>query len=378
MLRNSLTWLKQRAAGICAVGLLMGTGLWIISEQQSALTPAKLQQAKLPVTVLEVTPAEAQFDISATGITMARWSTEIIASVSGRVEEVADGTLPGSLVKQGDVLASIQDVDYLAEIKTAQARLSEAELNLAEILSRQHVVTTIDNASTAFGRFEPHVRAAKANFNAADTALASANRQLADTTIKAPFNAVVIADLIHAGKWVNSGDALFLMAASDFLDIKVELSEQNWQRLNIVQSQVGLSSSTDITVVAPDGQRWPASIRYLSPVLDAVTRQRSMVLQVADPYQRTEPLLAEQQVRVEFAGETSKSVVKAPSSVLTEDGRVWSVVNETLRSEAIQLLDEQPMWVFFRYQNQPEQKRLLVRFPLSSFLEGQLVTTTTI
>ncbi len=381
-----MEWLKRWAGGIFATVLFVAMVLWLMDEQQPAAMVEIPTKVGLSVTVVEVIPGNAQIKISTTGITRARWLTEVTASVSGRVLDVADSATPGSLVKKGAVLASLQDTFYQAELGAAQARVSAAELNLAELLKRQYVAQQNNQAKSAFGRLEPHVKAAQANRNAVRAALASAKQQLEDTQIRAPFDAVVIADSIHPGQWVNAGDRLFQMAASDFLDIKVQLSEQNWQRLNSGKQQVSgtnPSSSTPsptpkaITIVTPDGQRWPASIRYISPVMDTVTRQRSLMLQVANPFQRAEPLLAEQQVNVLFAGETRKFVVTGPASALTEDGKVWSVVDQSLRLEPIELLDEQPESVLFRYRDQPEHKRLLVRFPLSSFLEGQSVATTT-
>ncbi len=372
--------LKQRIGGIAVAMLLASMVLWLIDEQQPAPIVEELKTGGLSVTVVEAIPANAQIKVNATGITMARWPAAITASVHGRVIEVANNTTPGNLVKKGEMLVSLQDTFYQAELGAALARASEAELNLAETLNRQHVARNSDNAKSAFGLLEPHVKAAKANREAAKTALASAEQQLADTQIKVPFDAVVIADLIHPGQWVNAGDELLHIAASDFLDIKVQLPDVSWQRLQAIQS---ISNDTTpkgitlkgITIVSPNGQQWSATIRYLSPVMDAITRQRSLMLQVANPFKPAIPLLADQHVTVVFEGEMQQFVVTAPASVLTEDGKVWSVVDKSLQLETIVLLDEQPESVSFRYQDKPEQKRLLVRFPLSSFLEGQSVGT---
>lgn len=365
-----LKWLKRRVGSLVVTLLLISAVLWLMAEEQSAAMAEKPETAGLSVTVIEAIPADARIEVNATGITIARWSTEMTASVSGRVIEVANNAMPGRLVKKGEALVSLLDTYYQSEVEAARARVSEAELNLSEMRNRQYVAKTSNAAKSAFGRFEPHVSAAEANFAAAKAALASAEQQLADTRIEAPFDAVVIADLVHPGQWVNAGDVLFHVAASDFLDVKVELAEINWQRLQGIQQRADA-----ITVVAESGQHWPASIRYLSPVMDSITRQRSMMLQLASPFQRSKPLLADQQVSVVFEGEAQSFVVNAPASVLTDDGQVWSVIDNALRLETIELLNEQPEFVLFRYLDRPEQKRLLVRFPLSSFLEGQSVST---
>lgn len=360
---------RQRIASVVVALLLITAVLWMLEEQPPASTGEQSEDTGLSVTVIEAIPGDARIEVNATGITMARWPTDITASVNGRVVEVTSSGMPGSLVSKGESLASLLDTFYQSEVKTAHARVSGSELSLEETLNRQHVAKIGNSSKSAFGRLEPHVTAAKANLEAAQAALISAQQQLADTQIKAPFDAVVIADLVHPGKWVNTGDILFRVAASEFLDVKVELANISWQRLGDIQQRADA-----ITVVTPNDQRWLASIRYLSPVMDPVTRQRSMMLEIANPFQSDTPLLADQQVKVLFQGREQRFVVNAPASVLTADGKVWSVIDNTLKLEAIELLDEQPELVMFRYLDRPEEQRLLVRFPLSSFLEGQSVS----
>lgn len=361
---------SQRLISLAVGTLLVSVVIWVLWEEAPVEQAAVTDAGSVAVTVIEAIPAEARIEVNATGITMARWPTTIAATVSGRVVDVADNTVPGNLVVKDQNLVSLLDTAYQSDVKAASARQAEAELHLAEALNRQYVAKKVDKPNSSFGRYEPHVKAAQANLRAARAALAAAQQQLLDTQIKAPFDCVILRDAAHPGMWINAGDALFQVAASDFLDIKVELPNVSWQRLNGVQAH-----QNGIRVETPNGSHWQASIRYLSPVMDAVTRQRSIMLQVANPFQSNTPLLADQQVKVTFTGESLSHVVTAPGSVLTEDGKVWSVIDNALKLEDIELLDEQPDQVLFRYKNDPATKRYLVRFPLSTLLEGQSVTT---
>ena len=67
-------------------------------------------------------------------------------------------------------------------------------------------------------------------------------------------------------------------------------------------------------------------------------------------------------------------VVTAPSSVLTEDGKVWTVDDQSLQLEQVEVLEERASSVLFRYLERPTERRLLVQFPLTSFLQGRSVS----
>ena len=241
-------------------------------------------------------------------------------------------------------------------------------LRLAETRHHQTVATKVDRATSAFGRFDPHVAAATADLEAARAALAAARQQLDETRVNATFDAVVIADYVHPGSWINAGDVLYRIAASDFLDVSVEVSESHWQRLQ------GLTRrDINIYVLSPEGAKWSATVRFISPEMDPVTRQRRLMLQIENPFSGATPLLANQQVQVIFEGEALTDVAKAPASVLTEDGKVWSVVDQRLVLEEVEVLHERADVVLYRYRDRPDQQRRIVQFPLSTLLEGQLV-----
>ncbi len=360
-LRNMKAYLSLPGS----IGVFLAVFLWFISDTQGpktlAETPAKLVQ----VSIVEAAPSAQPIYIEANGITLSRWPTAVSATVSGRVIALMEDMHPGRLVDTGNLLVSLQDTGYRAEVAAARARVAEARLRLEQVKSEQFVVNQAGTAKSSFGRFEPHVKAAQAQLRASTAELAAAQQQLADTQITAAFPAVIISEQVSPGQWINAGEQLFTLASSESLEIRVELSAADWRRLG------ALSEHQSADVYDPSGIRWQARLRYLSPVMDPVTRQRSVVLEVLNPYRGDAPLLPDQQVKVRFTGANIEQVVRAPASALTEDGRVWSVNAGKLHLEDIELLDEQAEFILFRYRHQPSRARSLVRYPLSSMLNGQ-------
>ncbi len=351
------------------VGLFIIVLAWLLLADDSQQVGIKNTSTVNQVTVVEVIPSDTKVKVKAIGISVARWQTDIIAGVSGRVTNLPINTLPGDTLQKDQNLLELNDSYYQSEIQSAKARVAQTELALAKIKNEQIVAEKIANGKSrsAFGRLEPHIHSAEADLLAARAAYEHAQTQLKETQIKTPFSAIILERNVTPDQWVNSGDKLFSLAASEMIDINIGLSASSWKRLG------SISKDATIEIVAPSGKRWLGKLNYLSPVMDPTTRQRSIMLEVSDPYSSVDPLLSGQQVDVIFEGPLQNSIVKAPSSVLTEDGKVWSIKNKLLILEEVELLDEQPEFVLFRYRNQSSQKRLLVRYPLSTMLEGQNV-----
>lgn len=358
------------------IAALVMTVLWVLWEQPQDKNNTVKENSVFKVTVLEVVPGESSIDIDSVGVTKARWRVDIIANVSGRVLQLPHHTEPGNLLAQNKLLAKIQDTAYASEFKSAKARVEQARLELARYKHEQYVASKVGGGKklSSFGRFEPHVAAAEAEVQATLAAEQFALQQWQDTKIKAPFDAVVLDKVVTPGQWVNSGDRLFTLAASHELDIKVELSATDWKRISwqLESEQTNKNTlATNAQVHTPEGEEWTATLRYLSPTMDATTRQRSLVLRVEEPYQTNLPLLPDQQVRVVFYGQSQTNVVDAPASVLTEDGKVWSLTDGKLIQEEVEILQEKPDAIKYRYLHSSSEPRQLVRFPLSTMLDGQ-------
>ena len=363
--------MKTKLFSLVAALSLLAVLLWLSNESSSAeQSTEQATTSKLNVSAIKVVPSTVVSSISAFGIAKARWPLNVISPVAGKIVQLAPELEPGQQVSTNTLLAGVLDTAYQYELSSAQARLAQAKLELARYQHEQYVAKQVNGKQklSAYGRFEPHVAFATAELAAAKAQVNFSQQRLTDTKIRAPFNAIILEKHITPSQWINEGDVLFSVAATNFIDIDINIADSLWQRLNISQN------SLSATVTAPSGQTWPAQIRYLKPTLNPQTRQRGLVLEVAKPYQTQSPLLPEQQVNVSFETAPQTNVVSAPATVLTPDNKVWSVVNNQLMLEAVEIIEEQASTVKFRYLNQPQQARTLVLFPLSSMLAGQAVT----
>ncbi|MEZ9884649.1 efflux RND transporter periplasmic adaptor subunit [Vibrio splendidus] len=345
--------------------------LVVVDElEPEATQPVKKEAVLTPVSVLEVTPSQHQSTLTVLGVTAARWPVQLKASSSAQLKWLDESIEPGNLVNKGDVLARLDTSAVDANLAQALSSLKQAELELKQAKHEQTVALKMLNpkTSSSFARREPQLLAAKANLKQAKQAYLSAQKLLEESVITAPFDAVIMKRHISPREWIEAGQVTFELAASDSIDIELPISEMHWQ-----QVQAALTEPS-ITVVNRSGDQWPAKVRYVSPQVDSVTRQRQVVLSVEAPYQSKPRLFPNQQVQAVVNLGLKDNVVRVPLSAMTRDGYVWTLdSNDRLRKESVSLIGQGNRVLDIRFNQQSEQVRRVVQYPLSSMLIGKQV-----
>ena len=345
--------------------------LVVVDElEPEATQPVKKEAVLAPVSVLEVTPSQHQSTLTVLGVTAARWPVQLKASSSAQLKWLDESVEPGNLVNKGDVLARLDTSAVDANLAQALSSLKQAELELKQAKHEQTVALKMLNpkTSSSFARREPQLLAAKANLKQAKQAYLSAQKLLEESEITAPFDAVIMKRHISPREWIEAGQVTFELAASDSIDIELPISEMHWQ-----QVQAALTEPS-ITVVSRSGNQWPAKVRYVSPQVDSVTRQRQVVLSVEEPYQSKPRLFPNQQVQAVVNLGLKDNVVSVPLSAMTRDGYVWTLdSNDRLRKESVSLIGQGNQVLDIRFNQQSEQVRRVVQYPLSSMLIGKQV-----
>ena len=360
--------MKSKLFKLLIAGVAVILLLWLLDDSGTKEQLEANIDTRPSVSVIEVTPKTVETSVSVTGLLMPRWKVSLTSNVRGQVTESFETILPGSFVKKGQVIAQIDDVEYTAALNGAKANETAAILELERFLNEQSVARTLDNGSAIndYRLYKPHVEAAKASLKAAKANVAVALKQLNDTRIKAPFDAIVLAKHIAPSQQLNGGETVYTLASSDALDVEVSLSSEQWQRVN-------LNQQTSATVENAFNQRSSAQVRYLAPMLDSQTRQRGVTLAINEPYENDTNLLPEQQVDIVFASNPIEYAVVTPATVLTRDNQVWTVTENRLALEQIQLIEENPDTIIFRFSANPDTARQIVLYPLSTMLKGQVI-----
>ena len=256
---------------VIAVFLALAAAAWIGSGQIGASNqpkvgekpPADLSAAEAaPAVRVRVSQAEARTSrIALRGRTEADRKINIRSETQGRIAEL--NLEKGQHVSAGEVLAQIDPDER-------PARLAEAK-SLREQRRIEHDAATRLNKKGF--RAETQVAAAQAALDAAEAAVKVAQMALRETTIKAPFDGLVVDRYVEIGDYVEGGDQIARVIDLDPLLVVAQVSERDAGHIE----EGALAQAQLIT-----GQQVEGIISYISSEADAETRTFRVELEVAN------------------------------------------------------------------------------------------------
>jgi RND family efflux transporter MFP subunit len=222
-------------------------------------------------------PTEASGVQRLTGAVSSLRKSSISFHVGGFVQAVL--VKPGTTVKKGDVLAQLDDRDFILKLELAKARrdLASVSLDNAKKEYQREQQLKKENASTAtsYDRLSTAFEQAKLQLRLAELEVTTAERALQDTKLTAPYDCVIATQMKFEGENVQTSNAIF-----DVYDVGTpELTFSVPERL---MNQLKVGSVLNV-VVPSAGFSGKAEIVRLVPVISDRTRTFQIILKINDP-----------------------------------------------------------------------------------------------
>ncbi|MBD1584155.1 efflux RND transporter periplasmic adaptor subunit [Pseudoalteromonas sp. S16_S37] len=342
----------------------------------------KSNLSKLPqVGTIQVEALKYAPEIIGFGEVKAKFELSLKGDVSGKIIELDDNFVSGARVTKGSVIAQIDDTPYLASLAQAKAQEAKALLNLQEE-QRQGEVAYNDwlrnkvsgQKATPLILRKPQLEAAQADYEYAKLAVKKAQRDLDNTKIKAPFDAVVVEVSVQPGSYVQPGLLIAQLYSIATVEVKVPLSEEQWLQLPQSLSSLNTTLSQSVTIFSTldTTTSWQGKVERVERHLNADTRLRSIVISVENPLQQAIPLFSGSFVKVVIKGEARDTLYKLPASAISQQGEVWSVDDKgQLHKYSASSVFSDGDYVYIEsLDSKPIQ---VVKRPLSHFSEGMHV-----
>ena len=301
--------------------------------------------------------------VTANGYVVARTKAAVSAKIAGRLAFL--GVSEGSFVREGAVIARLDNADYQAALAQAEALIAEARASIIEAeadrdqagreAQRQRDVRAqnpnlvsqqeVDLAVSRLAQSEARVRAANARHDAAQAGHRYAQANLENTVIRAPFTGTVLRKEAEVGEVVAPSvgggltrGAVVTMADLTTLEVEVDVNEAYIARIN---GDMGAR----ITLDAYPDTAFRGRVRQVVPTAD---RQRATVQVKVSILDRDRRILPEMGARVDFlepeapraAGSAAPAPlrIRVPESVVRMEGGqsvVWLVRGGRLERRAV-------------------------------------------
>ena len=280
--------------------LVVLLGLYAMRAQQ-AFSATEVETAIAAVS-RDVQPSAGTPILTASGYVVARRKAVVSAKIQGRLADLRVDE--GSIVRNGEVIARLESIDYEASVGRARAAVQRAEADLAENqrqlrlsadLAAQKIVA-LDQRDAAASR----VRIAEAQLAQAQADLAFADAQLQNTLIRAPFAGVVVKKMAEVGESVapippgvnlsTSSGAIVALADLATLEVEADVAEAN-------VAKIGNGQPAEVSVEAIPDRRYKAVLRQVIPTAD---RTKATVMVKVTILDKDKDLKPEMSAKVTF------------------------------------------------------------------------------
>jgi RND family efflux transporter MFP subunit len=266
-------------AGGVVVLVLVAAGLWFFVGRQAK-----------PAVRTAVARAASQGPgagsvLDASGYVTARRQATVSAKITGKVTEVT--IEEGMRVKEGEILARLDDTEASAALALARAQLAAARSQLVEIramleqaerdytrqqeLLRRQLVSeqSMDSALTQRDAFRAKLGSAEEGVRVAQESVRVADVQMDNTVIRAPFAGVVVAKSAQPGEMISPISAgggftrtgIGTIVDMDSLEIQVDVNESF---INLVTG----GQPVEATLNAYPDWKIPGSVIAIIPTAD--------------------------------------------------------------------------------------------------------------
>ncbi len=273
-----------------------------------------------------------------TGEFQSEGSSQLSADTAGRVIAV-DANI-GDEVTRGQVLAEIDPLPHQQRIRELQASVQMATASLAEskvqlenlkvdldrrlpLLERQMITAAeIQNLQASVQAAEQRVAVAQATIQQNRARLLSAQEDLRNTKIKAPFDGRIAERFVDLGTYVTPNQPVFRIIDDGEIYLRVRVPERDAGRIT-------MDMPVEVRIAAFGSQPHAGKVFRIAPALDSTTRTLRVDIRLDEELPTLKPGMY---ARAQIVLGQNENTLSIPNQTLSKerDGQpfVWLVTED--------------------------------------------------
>ena len=289
-----------------------------------------LKQEVQTTEVALISPSQAEVQVTASGYVIPQRTSKVGSKLPGRLSKVF--VVEGDTVKDGQVLAQLEDEDQRSiivaassKVSVASARIATAKANLAELsqeVERERALVAsgavghanFDNLVAREASLREGVKAAEAETRSAQADVGTVGVGLKDRVIIAPLGGRIITKPATVGEFVGGiGNPEPIAEIVDFDSLLVEADVPE-TRLHLVK----MGGPAEIVLDAYPNRRYRGIASELGQRVNRAKATIMVKVKFIDPM---ENVLPEMSARVSFLSKaiTDDALKEAPKRVVSKD-----------------------------------------------------------
>ena len=308
-------------------------------EEESERPPPPLPA----VDILALAPTDYTITIRTRGAARPRTVTPLSPEVAGRVTEVTPALRSGSFFETGDLLLTIDPLDYEtalavsnADVASAQATLQDETARAAQAIDDWKRLGRTGNPPPLLAR-TPQLAGASATLQSAQARLRQAERDLERTALRAPYAGRVLEQNADVGQAVSTTTVVATIFSTETAEVRLPLTSEEFALIDV-------ASRPEVAFTGPGGRfagTWTGKVVRTEGSIDEQTRQLFVVAEIPTPFTTEPPLEFGLFLEAEIKGRTLENVYVVPASSIRASGEIILVTEEnTLLRQ-----DVTPLWL---------------------------------
>jgi RND family efflux transporter MFP subunit len=324
--RRKRRWLNKWTIGALVLLLVVAMMMW-----RSSAAPAAVEVA----TVANAYPTQAITVLNATGRVAAWRKAAVSTKATGRLEWL--GVQEGTRVREGQVIARLENQDVsatrdsaLAAAAAARANLEQGEAELrdadsnnrrSEDLFAKKFISeaTLDAARARFDKAKASIASLKAAIGVAEANARQAGVAVDQTMIRAPFDGIVLTKNANEGDIItpfssatDSKGAVVNMADMDTLEVEADVSEASIAKIRVgMPCEIQLDAYPDLRLLGE-----------VSRVVPTVDRSKATLLVKVSFREKDARVLPDMSAKVAFLSRDPKPEERKPVTAVRPEAIV--------------------------------------------------------
>lgn len=336
-----------------SIGVLVAA---VLAAYLLVVTKAEPPRAEKPlegtlVDVIQIDARRHEVDLHAKGTVVPAQEIVLQPELGGRVIWQSPELVAGGRFKAGQPIVRIDPRDYQLAAESFRSQVNRAKLELRLEKRRGEVAVRewnsfgemdVSEEQRALAQREPQLESTRLELKAAQSALKKAQLDLTRTTLRAPFNAMVISESVDTGQLLSPQTTVARLVGTDEYRVQVSVPVA---ALRTVRARTDGAPGSETKIIQRIGQetivRRGEVIRQL-PDLDPGGAMARILVRIENPLGNPGdlPLLLGSFVDVEVGAQPIDNAIRVPRVAL-RNGRSVYVMND---QDQLEIRDVQIAW----------------------------------